>query len=92
MNQPYALQSRDMLYQRPAPEQQTRWITFENRGGDKGAGGQANFGRKGSPAPHIKAGETLVLGDVDGPGTIRRIWTTISTQEPNALRAFVPWT
>ena len=76
----------DTLFQRPAPHQQTRWITYENTKGEKGAAGQVNHGRKGSPARILQPGETFVFVDVDGPGTIRRIWSTISRREPEALR------
>lgn len=77
----------DALYQKPAPSVQTRWFTFENRNAEKGSGGKANFGRKGSPAPTVKAKETFVLADIKDSGTIRRIWITIDKNgDPNVLR------
>jgi len=69
--------SLDALYQKPDPAVQTRWYTYENRTAQKGAGGKTRFGRKGSPAPQVKAGETFVLADIKQSGTIRRIWITI---------------
>lgn len=65
------------LYQMPPESVQTRWYTFENRNAEKGAGGQARHGRKGSPAPTLAPHETFVLADIEGPGTTRRIWSTI---------------
>jgi hypothetical protein len=66
----------------------TRWISFENLAGAPGQGGKANGGRKGAPSRPIKAGETVTLADVDGPGTIRRIWCTVSGA-PELLRGLV---
>ena len=74
------------LYCRPAPNVKTRWYTWENQKGEAGRGGQANHGRKGSPAPHLPAGGSLTFLDVDGPGVVRRIWITISAQTPETLR------
>lgn len=65
---------------------QTRWFTAENPKGTKGQGGQARFGRKGAPAVGIAAGKTLVLADIQGSGTIRRIWGTLWHPTPQALR------
>lgn len=67
---------------------QSRWISFENPTGAKGAGGQASEGRKGSPSKTIKAGETVTLAAIEGPGTIRRIWCTV-TGKPEILRGMV---
>lgn len=74
------------IYQMPAAPIETRWYTFENRSGEKGGGGKANYGRKGAPAVAIKAGETLALADIQGSGTIRRIWSTLFHRDPDALR------
>ena len=73
------------------PDQvQSRWITFENPTGAKGAGGQADQGRKGSACKTIRPGETVTLADVAGPGIIRRIWCTISSgKQPELLRGIV---
>lgn len=74
-------------YQMPAMPPQTRWYTFENREGVKGGGGKAKFGRKGAPCTPLPAGKSLVLADIQGSGTIRRIWmTTYDHKSPEALR------
>ncbi|MFI6937657.1 glycoside hydrolase family 172 protein [Streptomyces sp. NPDC050418] len=66
----------------------TRSISAENFTGAKGGGGRATEGTgaraagrlgrgwKVSPSIDIAAGETAVLGEIDGPGTIRHIWCT----------------
>lgn len=74
------------LYEMPCSHVETRWFTFENTRGAKGAGGKANLGRKGAPCTMIKAGETLTLADIEGSGTIRRIWSTLWYRDPGALR------
>jgi hypothetical protein len=69
---------------------ESRAITWENRTGEKGAGGKEREGRKGSPAiPKIKNGETVTLMDVAGPGIIRHIWITIPDRSPQALRNMI---
>lgn len=66
---------------------ETRWASPENPTGEKGKGGQANGGRKGSPSFGLKAGEQRVLAEVSGAsGTIRRIWATILDRSPKMLR------
>lgn len=72
----------------------SRAITWENRTGDKGAGGKegANLGptRKGSPCIRgIKPGETATLMDIDGCGVIRHIWITPSERKPAGLRNLI---
>ena len=68
----------------------TRSICSENLTGEKGKGGMAteglgsraarDLGRKWkvSPCSSIKAGETLQLADIEGPGCIQHIWMTPS--------------
>jgi hypothetical protein len=75
-----------VLYQMPANPVATRWYTFENPKGLKGQAGQARFGRKGAPATGIGAGKSLVLADLEGSGTVRRIWATLYSRTPAALR------
>ncbi|HYE14649.1 MAG TPA: hypothetical protein VD968_09440, partial [Pyrinomonadaceae bacterium] len=66
---------------------ETRWASSENQRGEKGKGGQANAGRKGSPTVPIRAGESRVLAEVSGSsGTVRRIWMTIPDRSPRMLR------
>ncbi len=74
------------VYHMPAESMETRWYTFENPDGLKGKAGQARFGRKGAPATGIPAGKSLVLADIQGSGTIRRIWATLFARTPEALR------
>jgi len=72
---------------------ETRSISFENPTGAPGQGGQAasKLGptRKGAPNRAFKAGETVQLADIEGPGTIRHIWMTISDRKPETFRSFV---
>ncbi len=75
------------LYDLPSGVE-TRWISFENITGAKGEGGRSNEGRKGAAFRAIKAGETLTLADIKGPGSIRRIWCTVRGI-PELLRGLV---
>ncbi|MHB1001188.1 MAG: glycoside hydrolase family 172 protein [Armatimonadota bacterium] len=75
------------IYQMPEDQVETRWFTFENTKGEKGRGGKSNFGRKGSPCTMIQPGETLVLADIKGSGTIRRMWSTLWQRDPEAIRS-----
>ena len=76
------------LYRMPEGVE-TRWITFENPTGAKGGGGKENQGAKGAAYRPIKAGETVALADLQGSGTLRRIWVTLGTRTPKALRSYV---
>lgn len=65
----------------------TRWASHENPDGEKGAGGKAGNGRKGSPWFRLNKGESHVLAHAENTsGMIRRIWITISEQIPETLR------
>lgn len=67
-----------------------RWMNPENPQGKPGAGGMSNFGRKGEPCRYdFEAGGTLVLGEAEGPGVIRRMWITESTRSAQSLRGLV---
>lgn len=68
---------------------QTRWISFENPNGVKGAGGMSNNGAKGAPCQGFAAGACKTLCDFAGSGVIRRMWLTISDRSPRLLRAVV---
>lgn len=71
----------------PAPELQTRWVSFENPTGEKGQGALRNKGAKGNPYEIVYPGKSKTLLDVKGAGTIHRIWMTIDFNHvPNALR------
>lgn len=62
---------------------ESRSISWENRTGAKGAGGQAGNGRKGSPAiSPLAAGETVTLAEMEGPGCVRHIWITTPPDLP----------
>ena len=59
----------------------SRAINAENRNGEKGKGGMAasslGESRKGSPClKNIQPRETIVLGEINGPGVIHHIWIT----------------
>jgi hypothetical protein len=66
----------------------TRSISAENFKGEKGKGGMATEGTgaraardlgqgwKISPSVRIKAGDTFVLGEIEGPGAIQHTWMT----------------
>jgi hypothetical protein len=75
-----------VLYEMPATAVETRWYTFENPKGLKGHAGEARFGRKGAPATPLAKGKSLVLADIQGSGTVRRIWATLFQLDPAALR------
>jgi hypothetical protein len=66
----------------------SRSISPENFSGEKGRGGMSTSGTganaarelgvgwKLSPSVRIEAGESFVLGEIDGPGTIQSLWFT----------------
>ncbi len=72
----------------------SRSISFENPTGEPGQGGKAEsnlgVGRKGFPAKGIAAGETVVLCDITGIGSINHIWMTGGFKDnTEALRSMV---
>jgi hypothetical protein len=69
------------------PSLDSRSVTFENPTGARGAGGQTYNGRKGRPSTTIPPGETVVLADLDGPGTLRHLWMTFPPAPPETMRA-----
>jgi hypothetical protein len=77
------------MYRMPTEGVETRWITFENPTGARGAGGKTNQGAKGAAFRTIKAGETVVLADLEGGGTLRRMWVTLRDRTPRGLRSYV---
>jgi hypothetical protein len=75
------------LYEMPDGVE-TRWASSENQRGEKGKGGRANGGRKGSATVPIKAGASRVLAEATGTsGTVRRIWMTFPDRSPRMLRS-----
>jgi len=79
----------DSLFKNPDPKIQQRGFSPETLTGEKGKAGKANFGRKGYPFVVIQPGESIIMADIKGSGTIRRIWSTTEPfNEPEALRGF----
>ena len=64
-----------------------RLVCFENPSGAKASGGTKNGGAKGSHLAPLKAGETKTLLNVEGSGSINRIFLTISNRSPEVLRS-----
>lgn len=66
----------------------SRSISAENPQGEKGKGGMATGklgpSRKGSPCIRLVAGETRVLAQIDGAGTIAHIWCTVFDKTTDA--------
>ncbi|WP_114951238.1 glycoside hydrolase family 172 protein [Sphingosinicella terrae] len=73
------------LYEYRAGES-PRWASPENPAATPGAGGQENRGAKGHAFETIPVGQSLVLADIEGAGTIDRLWMTIEDRAPDALR------
>jgi D-arabinan exo alpha-(1,3)/(1,5)-arabinofuranosidase (non-reducing end) len=67
-------------------KQSSHWISPESRDQPQAPGAE-NRGAKGHPYDSIPAGRSLVLGDIDGSGMIRRIWITVSERSPAMLRS-----
>jgi D-arabinan exo alpha-(1,3)/(1,5)-arabinofuranosidase (non-reducing end) len=65
---------------------ESRWISFENPTGAKGAGGRENLGAKGHAFDSLKAGQTREILKVEGSGVIQRMWFTLTDREPRDLR------
>lgn len=81
-----AASSAQSLYEMPEGVE-TRWASGENPTAQRGGGGRANGGRKGSPVVSVKAGESRVLAEATGTsGTVRRIWMTFPDRSPRMLR------
>jgi len=65
---------------------QTVWVSFENRTGEKGAAAQTNKGAKGYPSDRIAAGDSCELLNIRGTGIVQRIWMTVNDRSPEMLR------
>jgi hypothetical protein len=74
------------LYEMPPETVQTRWYTFENPQAVKGGAGKAKFGRKGAAVDVVRPGQTMVWADIQGSGTIRRMWSTMGLPNAKKLR------
>ena len=66
---------------------ESRWVSFENLSGAKGQGGMENQGAKGHAFDKIPAGQSVNLVEINGSGSIRRIWLTFSDRSPEMLRS-----
>jgi len=64
----------------------TRWVSFENSSGARGQAGMENQGAKGHPSERLHAGQSRTLIDIEGSGTICRIWMTASQRNPRVMR------
>lgn len=74
------------LFEHPKGRQ-TRWFSFENPTGAKGAAAMTRRGRKGAACRGIAPGERVTLLKTDGPGVIRLIWATyFRYQDPKRIR------
>ena len=80
----FALQAQQ-LYEIPKGAE-SRVSSFENPNGLKGNGGKTNKTAKGNAFELIKPGETKTLLNINGEGSIRRIWMTID-RTPLKLRS-----
>lgn len=65
----------------------SRSISFENPRGERGRGGAAANGRKGSPSRFIAPGEKVTLADIKGPARLRHLWMTFPPSEPEQMRS-----
>jgi hypothetical protein len=65
----------------------SRSISFENPRGERGGGGTAANGRKGSPSRLILPGDKVTLADIKGPGQLRHIWMTFPPANPELMRS-----
>lgn len=74
-------------YTRPMPGR-TFAISSENRDGSKGGGSRGSETEKVHPCDDIAPGETFVLADIEGPGTVRHIWMTCSNRTHFILRIY----
>ncbi len=66
---------------------ESRWSSFENPDGARGAGGHENAGAKGAAFVPFPAGSSLVLMHAEGSGCIHRMWFTMRERDPEMLRA-----
>jgi hypothetical protein len=66
----------------------SRATTSENPTGARGAGGRYGGGRKGRGGQAILPGESAVLADIEGTGTIRHFWIAApGWGDPRAARS-----
>jgi hypothetical protein len=72
---------------------QSKLSSFENMNGVKGSGGKTNKTAKGNAFEFMKPGEIKSLLNVNGEGTIQRIWLTTNLNAVNlrSLRLQIFW-
>lgn len=72
---------------------QSKLSSFENMNGVKGSGGKTNKTAKGNAFEFMKPGEAKSLLNVNGEGTIQRIWLTTNLNAVNlrSLRLQIFW-
>lgn len=91
----YAVNAQSTLFQAPAKDVQTRWVSPENPTGEKGKGGLTNKGAKGNAFFIIPPGQQQVLFNVQGAGIIRRMWLSgsiaITPEQRRAVRIDMFW-
>lgn len=69
---------------------QSRAVTAENPGGEKGAGGPKHEGRKGQPCLwNLEKDQVYTFADIQGPGCIRHIWITTPNTGPKKMRNMI---
>ncbi len=74
-----------MLYE--LRDLRSRAASAENPSARAGAGGTANYGRKGAPCiSPLKQGQSHVLLETEGPGMVRHIWCTLPPDNVDHLR------
>ncbi|MBM3288644.1 MAG: DUF2961 domain-containing protein, partial [Candidatus Hydrogenedentes bacterium] len=66
---------------------ETRWYSFENPTGAKGAAAPENKTAKGHAFDSVAPGQTRVLADIKGSGELRRMWFTVNRRDPEMLRS-----
>lgn len=76
--QSFKLEDINTFYKAAPTNVETRWITSENKQGEKGKGGMTNKGAKGDAFTVIGPGDTLTIFEQHGSGIINKIWVANS--------------
>ena len=84
---PASAQSDPQALYRYRESERPHWVSPENPTAAPGAGARENRGAKGHAFETIAVGASQVIADIEGAGTIDRIWMTIEDRAPEALRA-----
>ena len=74
----FSLNDIHKYYKAAPPEVETRWISSENKKGEKGRGGMSNKGAKGDAFTMIGPGDSLTIFEQQGPAIITKIWAANS--------------